>query len=154
MLANRVRQEVSRFLTEINRNFIEFFRKSIMKESSFLEIMTNEVCKKVSVQEIKQFINFKNMRLPGKGINLKPLYELVVKCKQTRGVLYILGKKEKILPQSLSNIKERNGYNSISINELTLGYHLIDLPVTVTCKKVCCGDDFVLVLSHSGKVFS
>ena len=145
MLANRVRQEVSRFLTEINRNFIEFFRKSIMKESSFLEIMTNEVCKKVSVQEITQFINFKNMR---------PLYELVVKCKQTRGVLYILGKKEKILPQSLSNIKERNGYNSISINELTLGYHLIDLPVTVTCKKVCCGDDFVLVLSHSGNVFS
>ncbi|OMJ75030.1 hypothetical protein SteCoe_25911 [Stentor coeruleus] len=147
-LTNHIRQEIVAFLRSKKIEFMDYFKSRIIKESTFIDLMKTEIHSQFTTEQIRNFINFKKMRLPGKGITLRPLYELVYKCKQSRGVLYILGRKDLIIPQ-------RHGQLSAElIKEFTLCYYLINLPESVCCAKVCCGLDFVIVLSFDGFVYS
>ena len=110
--------------------------------------MTSSIMPDLTLEDIKKFIDYKKMRLPGKGVTLKPLYELVMKCKQSKGVLYVLGSKEDIIPKYFGEALSRK------IREHTLSYHLITLPERVSVLKACCGSEFVIILSHVGGVYS
>ncbi|OMJ88475.1 hypothetical protein SteCoe_9604 [Stentor coeruleus] len=147
-LTNRIRQEITTFLNKNTLEFMEYFKSRIIKESTFIDLMRTEIKSQFTPDQVRGFISYKKMRLPGKGITLKPLYELVYKCRQSQGVLYILGRKDLIVPIKLT------GLSAELISENTLGYYLVQLPESVNCAKVCCGNNFVLVLSFDGWVFS
>lgn len=148
ILANKVRRDLEDYLKENSTNFIELFKSNSIKEESFYNIMTIIVKTRFSVEKLSDFLTYKKMRLPGNGIALQPLYELVMKCKQGQGLLYIFGTKDFIIPR----INEKLRATNIKYN--TTGYYLIHLPETVSCAKVCCGEFFIILLSHSGIVFS
>lgn len=148
LLSNRIRKEITSFLQSKKIEFMKYFKSRIIKESTFIDLMRTEINSKVTVDEIRTFISYKKMRLPGKGISLKPLYELVIRCKQGSGVLFLLGRKDLIIP------KKHGILSAELIRDFTLGYYLITLPESVSCAKVCCGIDFVLILSFEGCVFS
>ncbi|OMJ72674.1 hypothetical protein SteCoe_28807 [Stentor coeruleus] len=148
ILANKIRRDLEDYLRENSTNFIELFKSNSIKEASFYNIMTIIVKTKLSIANLSDFLTYKKMRLPGNGIALQPLYELVMKCKQGQGLLYIFGTKDFIIP------KINNKLRATNIKYNTTGYYLIHLPETVSCAKICCGEFFVILLSHSGIVFS
>lgn len=145
---NKIRKEIEDYLKLHSISFIELFKSKIIKLTSFLNIMENIINSKVPRNKLQEFIEYKKMKLPGNGITLKPLYELVVKCYQGRGVLYLMGKKDEILP------KHGDKLQYYPIKHDTLMYYLINLPDAVSVSKVSCGLNFVLILSHSGNVYS
>lgn len=146
-LAYIVRLSICEYLKTHDLTFIHLFKSSIMKEKSFLNIMDLIVNCKISEALLKEFINYKKMRLPGQGISLKPLYELVMKCKQSKGILYVFGDKEKI-PVINTRLQ------AVPIKNDTLGYYLIELPLGLVCAKVSCGNNFVVFLTSNGEVYS
>ena len=147
-IANRIRQQVEDYLKQNSTTFIDLFKSHQIKLESFINIMTEIVNTDLKAADLYEFIEYKNMRLAGKSISLKPLYELVVKCHQGQGVLYILGQKDKIVP------KLADTYRGHSIKHDTLGYYLIQLPDQISIMKVACGNEFVIFLTHQGTVFS
>ena len=146
-LSNKIRIKVEKFLDEVKLTFIEFFKSSIIKEESFINIMLKTIRIEATADDIKDFIRYKNMKLPGKGIILKPLYELVVRCRQSQGFLYIFGKNDMVPKTQYKQLATTVKHDSLS-------YHLINLPEAVCCSKVACGANFVLILSQTGIVYS
>ena len=147
-LANSIRRDVAAYLDLNKLSFTQLFKSSIMREESFFNIMLYTIKSKVTLAELKEFIADKKMKLPGSALLLKPLYELVVKCKQGKGALFIFGHKDSIVPRSFNYLQ------ALPIRHDTLGYFLVNLPLGVSCAKVCCGSNFVIILSHSGHVYS
>lgn len=147
-LANKIRRGLSDYLKNNNTDFKGLFKSSLIKEESFISILKNIVNLSVPTNKIKEFIEYKKMKLPGKGVILTPLYDLITKCKQGKGFLYILGQKNYIIP------KFQNTYLATTLRHQNLTYFLIDLPESISCAKVSCGDDFVIILSHKGFLYS
>lgn len=148
ILANKIRIEISEFLSKENLNFISFFKSSIIKEYTFMDLLKNTIKIKFPEQDIKKFIYYKKMNMPGNDLKLKPLYELIMKTRQGEGILYLLG-TERIIPRDSLDRKLAH-----TIKDFNLLYYVVNLPSQVICKKVCCGNNFVLLLSTAGIVYS
>ena len=148
LVTNKIRKEVEEYLKVNSLSFIDLFKSNRIKSDSFINILKNIVRTTATEEELIEFISYKQMKLAGNTIKLRPLYELVYKCDQSKGVLYLMGLKNEILPF----YGDQKQYYSIKHD--TLNYHLIKFPDSVSVAKVACGKHFVLVLSHSSRVFS
>lgn len=148
ILANKVRIDITEFLSNQKLDFMSFFKSPIIKEYTFLDLMKNSIKTSYPEVDLKRLIQYKKMNMPGNDLKLKPLYELVMKTKQGEGILYILG-TEDIIPKDSLNQKIAH-----NIKDINLNYYIINLPSQVICQKVCCGKNFVLILSSTGLVYS
>lgn len=148
LIANKLRKEIDEYLKLNMLHFIDLFKSSTIKLESFINILKNIIKSKLSEEELIEFVNFKDMKLAGNYISLKSLYNLIYKCDQGKGLLYLMGLKSEILPY----YGDKEQY--FTMKHDTLCYHIINLPDTVSVAKVACGKHFVIVLSHSFKIFT
>jgi alpha-tubulin suppressor-like RCC1 family protein len=147
LLSNKIRHDIDEYLKMNSIKFIQLFKSNQIKVDSFINIMTQIVKSQLSYEDFHRFLDYKKMKLAGKTITLKPLYELLNKCPQGRGVLYILGNGDAIPKQGDVEL-------SYTVKHDTLMYNLIFLPERVYVLKAACGDNFVLFLTQTGKVYS
>lgn len=146
IIGRQIRHEISTYLRENQERIMDLFKSSKIREDSFMSIMRQQIQSIVSDAKLRAYIKVKKMRIPGLKLYLKPIYELLKKCRECKGTLYVFGK-------DISPTKSGNP-QSITISENTMGYSLIELPLGVIISKVSCGEDFVVILSISGELLS
>ncbi|CAG9327518.1 unnamed protein product [Blepharisma stoltei] len=146
MVGKHLRSEITGYLSEHKLEIMTLFKSSRLKEVSFINILKNQIKTVIHENKLTTYIKAKNMRVPGSKVYLKPIYELVRKCKESQGTLFIFG-------NDAAPMKGEQ-YQTQRIIEPTMTYHLVQLPIGVICTKVSCGENFVLVLSNVGDVYS
>lgn len=148
ILSNKLRIEITDFLSKKNASFMNFFKSRIIKEYTFLDLMKNQVKTLMTEDEVKKIIDHKKMRLPGNDIKLKPLYEIIMKTHQGQGILYLIGDPSIVPKDSINHMIAQ------TIRENNLSYFIVNLPSQLVVTKVCCGDQYVIILGENGMVYS
>ena len=145
-----IKESLESYLESREMKFSDLFKSNVIKQETFVHIINVVLQIDIHPFNLDKYFGMMEMRCPGHKIKISKVYQTLYNYNEGKGCLYLLG--ESMFPQ------KNSVFQGEVVKDGVLSYLKVSLmskeKERLTAKKVCCGEDFVVVLASNEKVYT